>query len=248
MSSPSLTAPLPPVTFAEVWAQEFKPRIDAILAREAELRTDAMLDVGLTLCGEPVRQLTPDDMLQLDALGNPFISGSPDGTIQFIDCAAFVWQLHEHNTHTSSLLNLYRRGRTVQRLARYAAQFDTLHPIARDISAYVDRMLLGRDDSATDAPDAESSAMSLREDKTHFIAPLLVSVAAEIGHIDPLGGRLLAHTPLPRLLQYQRAVFDFKGEARTYTALDSYRVKCQQRVNEINWQRRTAAAPASSPS
>lgn len=223
---------LPPTrlyTVAEVWAAEFEPRHRAARQQREEQRTEAFLDVELTLAGEPVRQLTPHDMLLLDALGNPFIAGSPDGTVAFIDCAGFIWQLHPANTHTSSLANLWRRHRVLKRLARYSTA-----ELAPQIVAYVDRML----GAASDQSPPDGTGFAAHEPRTYFLAPLLMNVAADIGHVDPLSGRLLAHVPVLRLIQYGRAICDAKQPQTSAAdeALVVERVRCAQRTNELNWE------------
>lgn len=220
------------VTFDEIWQKEFAPLLAAKRRKLAEHRTEAMLDVALTLCGEEVRQMSPHDMLHLDALGNPFICGSENGEVHFIDCVGFLWQLHVENNHTAGTLNLWRRAKMVRRVAALP-----LGEVIDALLAYVDRMLLdsggGKDDRSRD-PSGDS-ALRIREDKTHFLAPLLVEIAGEIGHIDPMSGLLLAQTPLPRLKQYQLAALERKETAaKVYTEIDSLHNRCMERVNQLN--------------
>lgn len=223
-----------PITFEEIWEKDFAPHVASQRQRDNDARTEAMSDATLTLCGEPVRQMTPADMLQLDTLENPFIAGSADGALHFIDCAAVVWEVHRQNDHSPSLANLWRRGRVVSRLAGRSVP-----AMAEEITAYIDRMLLdpGKPKPTERLPDQPSAINE--EPKTHFLAPLIVNVATDIGHIDPMSGELLAHTPLPRLLQYQRAALQQKGEGKTYTEIDSLRNRCVDRMNQINWARRS---------
>ena len=224
----ALLSPTRLYTVDEVWAAEFAPRHEAARRRREEERTESFLDVELTLAGEPVRQLTASDMLLLDAMANPFISGSPDGTVSWLDCAGFIWQLHPRNTHTASVFNLWRRHRVLKRLARRRA--DELAPL---IVAYVDRML----GASSDQSPPDGTGISAHEPRTYFLAPLLMNVAADIGHVDPLSGRLLAHIPVLRLIQYGRAICDAKAPRQSDTdeALISERTRCAQRTNELNW-------------
>lgn len=225
------TASTPPAprryTFDEVWAAEFEPAYREHRRRAAEHRTEAFLDVALDLCGEEVRQMTPHDMLHLDALGNPFIAGAPDGTVHFLDCAGLIWQLHVDNTHTASLANLWRRSRVLRRLASI-----DIAVVVPAIIAYVDRMLL--DPAKAPAPaSADSTALS-PEPKTHFLAGLLVNLSSDLGHIDPMSGLLLAQTPLPRLLQYSAAIASERQSERIRDEADSLRNRCLARMNDLN--------------
>lgn len=239
--APTLTAA---ELYEEVWRAEFEPLIAEKRRRIEETITEGMLDVALTLCGENVRQMTPHDMLHLDAMGNVFIAGSPDGVVHFIDCAGLIWQLHTANNHTNSIANLYRRDRLIRRLSRLE-----LNPMVTEIMAYVDRMLM--QSAPTRSPEAHGetkSVLAQNDPKTHFLAPLIVEVAAEIGHIDPMSGLLLAHTPLPRLKQYQRAAIESKGEGKVYTETDGLRNRCIERTAQIIAERAAAAAaPVSCP-
>lgn len=210
--------------FHEVWHREFLPEIAARRRRENELRTEAFLEVPLTLCGEQVRQMTPADMLHLDALENPFISGAADGLVDVLDCASFLWQLSVHNNQTSSLANLWRRRKCVQRVGARE-----LLPMAREIQAFVDRMLMHEPVHGQEPARASPLA---GEPKTYFLAPLLVTLSAHFGHVDPMSGQLLSFTPLPRLMQYLRAVQEENG-TKTYTEFESARNRCMDRVNQI---------------
>jgi hypothetical protein len=210
--------------FEAVWRDEFEPVVREKRRVLGERRTEAFLDVTLTLCGEEVRQMSTLDMLQLDALGNPFIAGSPDGSLYEIDVAGFIWELSAQNDHTSSLRNLWRRARLVRRLESLP-----LSAKVKEVSAFVDRMML---DPAKPKPDDTKSTALKDEPKTHFLAPLITEVASHLGHIDPMSGELLAHIPLPRLLQYRDCYRDSQGE-KTYDDINSLRNRCIERTAQI---------------
>jgi hypothetical protein len=216
------------VTFESVWSAEFAPQVAAARRVRSEQLTEAFLDVPLTVAGEELRQMTPADLLHLDALGNPFVAGSPDQTLHFLDVAGFLWQLHTTNDHTATLGNLWRRTRLLRRLAAR-----DLRPAAEAISAYVDRMLLDPSSPAP-APADRAAEIFAPDPRSHFLAPLLVAVASDIGHLDPMSGQLLAHTPLPRLLQYRREIQEKTDPQKTYTETDSLRNRCMDRVNQLN--------------
>lgn len=212
--------------FDAVWRDEFEPAVRAKRQALSERRTEAFLEVTLTLCGEEVRQMSTLDMLQLDALGNPFIAGSPDGSLEFIDAAGFLWQLAAENNHTASLRNLWRRARFCRRLSARP-----LGAMVHEISAFVDRMMLDPAKPKPKSDETQSTALK-DEPKTHFLAPLITEVASHLGHIDPMSGELLAHIPLPRLLQYRDCYRDSQGE-KTYDEINSLRNRCIERCSQI---------------
>lgn len=230
---------LRPVTFEELWARDYEPLLAGRRRRTDEHRTEAMIEAVLPLCGEPVRQITPHDLFTLDAIGNPFICGSEDGTVNFVDCAGLIWEIHERNTHTSGLFNLRRRAQAVQRLALIP-----IETLATAIESYLARMRLEDRDSLNANHPEPVEGHFKPEPKTHFLVPLLVEVTAELGPTDPVSGELMSHIPLPRLIQYQRAFHENKGTAKTYTEVDAMRVKCLQRVNEINHAARKSESSA----
>jgi hypothetical protein len=216
------------VTFEQVWAAEFAPQVAAARRVQTERRTEAFLDITLTVCGEELRQMTPADLLHLDALENPYVCGAPLADITPLDSAAFLWQLAALNDHTPSFANLWRRSRFLRRIA--ATPADTQ---LTAILAYTGRIFADFPGSSESSPSPESSAFA-PESKTYFLAPLLVEVASDIGHLDPMSGQLLAHTPLPRLAQYQRTLRERTSPEKDYTELDSLRNRCMDRVNQLN--------------
>jgi hypothetical protein len=98
-------------------------------------------------------------------------------------------------------------------------------------AAFLSRGSASADSSA---PSEAATNAFAPESKTYFLAPLLVEVASDIGHLDPMSGQLLAHTPLPRLLQYRREIQEKTDPQKTYTETDSLRNRCMDRVNQLN--------------
>jgi len=219
------------VTFDTVWAAEFAPAVSATRRVQAERRTEAFLDITLTVCGEELRQMTPADLLHLDALDNPYVCGAPLADITALDSAAFLWQLAALNDHTPSFANLWRRARFLRRLATTPA--DAQLTAILDYTGRIFADFPGSSESSTSSESSASSAFA-PESKTYFLAPLLVEVASDIGHLDPMSGLLLAHTPLPRLAQYQRTLRERTSTEKDYTELDSLRNRCMDRVNQLN--------------
>lgn len=210
--------------FEAVWHEEFLPMVRERRRVRQEQQTEAFLEVTLAICGEDVRQMTPNDLLILDALDNPFVCGGSTG---FIDALAVVWQLSPQNNHTSSFANLWRRARLRHRLE--LVPFPELHAA---VIAYIARMFASTPDDFYRQQDSRSEAALAPELKTHFLSPLLVNLCARMGPTDPLSGELLAHTPLPRLLQYQATGAEAEGE-RQYNETDKLRSQCLERTAQI---------------
>ncbi len=220
--------------FQHLWNTEVVPQFNGRAEMEAQRRVDAFAEATLTVCGEELRMMTPRDLFVLDALENPLVSGGlPDER----HCAAFIWQLHADNDGTDGFLNRFRRGRVMQRIL---LRPDVAMTVA-EIEEYVDRMLLDSGPSDLIAkPKEEEAKQDRKPANTHFISPLLMNVAADIGHIDPMSGKLLGDTPLPRLLQYARDIQKMKnkGGADENQLVDALRMKLMERVNEIILARR----------
>ncbi len=210
--------------FEAVWHEEFLPVIREKRRTRQEHQTEAFLDTPLTVCGEEVRQMTPDDLLTLDALGNPFVCG---GHTSFTDAQAVLWELSPLNDHTASWSNLWRRARQRHRLEEIP--ITELHD---GIVQYVARMFASSVEDFYKPTDSDSEAALAPELKTHFLAPLLGGLCAKIGHIDPKSGNLLGDTPLPRLLQYQATHAEAEGE-KQYNETDSLRNRCLERTAQI---------------
>jgi len=90
MVSLTAGASLHMVTFQEIWDSQFAGVAEEITRRETENKTEAFLEVCPLLCGERVRQMTPNDLVMLDALANPFICGSKDGTVSELDAIDLI--------------------------------------------------------------------------------------------------------------------------------------------------------------
>jgi hypothetical protein len=217
-----------------VWAQEFAPKVAQARRVQAERHTEAFLDVTLTVCGEELRQMTPADLLHLDALDNPYVCGAPLADITALDSAAFLWQLAALNDHTAGFSNLWRRTRFLRRLSAHSADAQLTAILDYTRRIFADFPGSSESPESSDSSDSSVSSPFAPEPKTYFLAPLLVEVASDIGHLDPMSGQLLAHTPLPRLAQYQRTLRERTSTEKDYTETDSLRNRCMDRVNQLN--------------
>lgn len=210
--------------FDAVWREEFLPVIADKRRVRTEQQTEAFLDTTLTLCGVEVRQMTPSDLLLLDALDNPFVCGGETG---FVDALAVIWQLAAENDHTSSWANLWRRARVRHRLE--VMPYPDIHGA---VVAFVARMFLASPDEFYRSEVAHGGDAFAPELKTHFLSPLLVGLCSTMGPTDPMSGELLADTPLPRLFQYQATNAQSAGE-KQYNETDSLRSRCLERTAQI---------------
>lgn len=211
--------------FEHLWGTKYVPALNEEIAAEAARRSDAFFDdVCFTCCGEELRVMTPTDLHWLDGIDNCFVAGGAEPTED--DVAVFLWSLHAHNQPKRVLRTAFRRGRFKARLTQWLA-FNGLDEGVLEIFRYLDRVFI-------DLPDGQGKKNEERKPPTvHCIAPLLVNVAAFIGPTDPMNGRYLGLTPIPRLIQYQHA-----GEQRTatkqgYTVVDSWKTRCMAEVNEV---------------
>lgn len=217
--------------FDHLWATKYAPEIAAVARREGERRTDAFADgVTYTVCGEEIRLMTPRDLLLLDGFENAFVCArTPDER----DIVQFLWDLNATNDGTRSWANRWRKGRCAGRLSCR----DDFDADVSEIYGYLSRLWL--DEPAGEAADMDGQSRARRPATTYCLAPLLVNVAGTLGATDPMSGLLLADTPIPRLLQYQRAAMERKTGEEEAGSFDSFRSRCMEEVNQITAERRT---------
>ena len=208
----------PEALMEHLWATKYLPQIQQEIADEQSKRSDAFYDAAtLTVLGEELRLMTPKDLVFLDGMGSPFIIGGSEPTV--VDVIRFIWTLHADNDGTLGIRNAYRRGKVFSRVTR-----NYTDRAAVEVFEYIDRIFI-------DLPDgADNKGGEARPPTNHCIAPLLVKVAANIGPVDPMNGKTLGDTPIPRLIQYRRAAEMNKGE-KQYGVVDSRRVQCLDEVN-----------------
>jgi hypothetical protein len=227
--------------FQHIWNTEIVPNYNERAKQATERRVDAFAETTITVCGEELRMMTPQDLFILDACENPLVAG---GLPVEEDCARFIWQLHRDNDGTTGIFNRFRRGRIFQRIMSRADVAETV----AEIEEYVDRMLLDNGDDLEPKKTAEEAEKEKSEKKppnTHFISPLLMNVAADIGHCDPMTGQLLGNTPIPRLLQYARDIRKLRGDdnAKGDKLISLLEQKCMNKVNETIAARNASAKP-----
>jgi hypothetical protein len=171
----------------ELWATKYAQRHAEEIAAEDARREQAFLDLPLLVCGEPLRAMTPMDLLMLNGAESPLVC---PGELRAEDIALFVWVLHMDNDGR----NTFRTRRRKAKLMRRLAGRDYAEAVAscRD---YIEEIF-------QDAPRGTTTEEK-RPFGTCFLAPLVVNIALETGWSQ----HEILTTPLPRLFQYQKAIF-----------------------------------------
>lgn len=171
----------------ELWASKYAHLHAEERAREDARREQAFLDIPAMVAGEPLRMMTPRDLLLLNGAESPFVCS---GNIEPADVALFFWVLHEDNYGALSWANERRRAKVLRRISKRG--FIALVSAAR---AYVDEVF-------QDAPQGATTTDERRPLGTCFLAPLVVNIALETGWSQ----NEILNTPLPRLFQYAKAI------------------------------------------
>jgi hypothetical protein len=171
----------------ELWATKFAKRHAEERAREEARREQAFLDVPSICCGEPLRMMTPRDLLWLNGAESPFVCPTE---MDAGHVAMFYWVMHEENDFSDSWRNNRRKRAMLKRIA--PRSFDELVAAGRE---YVDEVF-------QDAPQSGAAREERRPLGTCFLAPLVVNIALETGWTQ---GEII-NTPLPRLFQYMKAI------------------------------------------
>lgn len=192
-----------------LWRRYQAAREAALLA-EASNRSDAFFDdASAVVGGVHLRILRPDDLLVLDRLGNPFVTGGTLADITPAQVNQFLWCLALANV--PGLLNGVRlRGFLHAR--RHADH-------ARDLAEILDYIEAVFQDSPGPGRkvqrDTAGETATTRPLGAHFLASILVPLSVEVGPCDPLDGRPWQATPLPRIFQYLKVAAARQDSAYT---------------------------------
>lgn len=181
--------------YAQEWVEE--------RAREDLARSDAFFeDLPHLVCGEPLRSPTPQDVLILDRLKNPFICGGPIAEITPDHLKQFLWALHHENT--PGFFTEYRFRRFLKRIDLWLGQSAIRDPQSAisEAFAFVDRVMQDAPTRKTQAEEIAEADGFRRPLGAHFLALILVPLAVEVGPVDPLDGRPWQFVPLSRIFQY----------------------------------------------
>jgi hypothetical protein len=180
-----------------IWNELVAPKLQDALDREQERRADAFAPKAFfTVCGEEIRMMTPRDLVILDGFESPFIVGGAEPTED--DVIFFVWAMHRHNDDGNGIRTAWRRGRARGRVLFFLEQRGLAEAIL-EVFSYIERIFI---DLPSKDPNTKEQQ---RPPAVHVVANLLVDVAAIGGPRDPMDGKFLGDTPIPRLIQYRRA-------------------------------------------
>lgn len=210
----------------KIWQEKFAARFAAERTAEDERRKIAFLDVTHVVCGEEVRCMTARDILILDGLQNPFVSG---GSIAPAQIPQFLWLLSVDNDPRRPVRSAFKKGRMIGR----ARQLDYSKAI-EEIGDFVDMMFL---DSPTGGKPERDGGEG-RGLQTCFLAPLLVRLACEMGALDPASGLPFIESPLPRLFQYLKTLRakaegkEFADSSPSDRLLDDWLIECNAQMGE----------------
>lgn len=209
-----------PITVEELWSAKYAAHLAAAEAGENERRAEDFLDLPRTVCGLPLRAMTPRDWLTLGYINNPFVIG---GEIRSVHIPQFLCALHAEPP-VGWLAN--------RRFFRHVAAL----PFAQsesEIFGYVARIF-------ADGPRGSGDGKPIG---THFVAALIVRIAAGIPSLSP---QEIMDTPLPQLFQFQKVLAT--DEARRRGAkfrdigpLERLMGECLEECNRINAEEALAA-------
>jgi hypothetical protein len=171
----------------ELWATKYARLWSEERAKEDARREQAFLDLPIEVCGEPLRAMTPRDLLLLNGCESPFVCPAEPTAP---DVALFLWALHIENDRADTWRTRRARKQMLLRIA--PRNFEACVAACND---YVAEMFL-------DAPQGSVDRSERRPLGTCFIAPLVINIALETGwsQSDIVG------TSLPRLFQYSKAI------------------------------------------
>lgn len=204
-----------------LWAAKYAPGLEAQVREEQELRSDPFAEgATYSVFGEELRMMTPRDLVHLDGYDIPFVTG---GEADQAHAVFFLWTLSAEN-RGGSIMNAWRRGRFNARVGLKLAT-EGFNQCDMEIGLYMRRVLF-------DLPEPDKTIDHSQEPPPpiNCIAGLLVDVAGLVGPNDPFSGKLLADTPIPRLVQYRRTAQPAK---KITGRLERARVYCQEEANVV---------------
>ena len=222
----------PEALYNHVWNTHYVPLIQEEIADEASRRADAFApNATFTVCDEELRVMTPQDLVFLDGMGSPFVAGGREAMFEDVDF--FLWSLHRDNKKARPIRTAFLRGKFKARLSRFVAE-NSVDDAILQVFAYLDRVFI-------DLPPADTKA-ERKPPTVHCVAPLLVDVASILGPFDPMDGAKLGETPIPRLIQYQRAKSNSSGKQQ-FGQFDTRRSQCLEHTNRLMAEFGTLSQP-----
>lgn len=179
-----------------LWKEQFAERYAKAKRQEDIWRELAFCDTDRLVCGEPVRPLTPQDIVLLQQLGSPFVY--PTLEVEPAHILQFLWLLHTAN-RGSIFRRYYRRNRFIRRMARRKFGPEPYEKMLQECRQFLREMYL-------DAPASRKGDQETKPLGVNWVASLMVAVGRVLGPTDPLTGQSLGEAPLPRLLQYHKVI------------------------------------------
>lgn len=156
------------------------PGLREAIKRENDIRDASFLDLTTSICGVEIRQMTPRDLLILDGIGNPLMSGQLPSPAQL---AEFLWLLSPRYA-VGAPVRRFLFGRSIRRLSYMAA--------VKACWRYIE-------DTFQDSPASSgASAMPYAGWCAHMIVGLSSNPVEAEG--------LILNTPLKRLFQYMKCI------------------------------------------
>lgn len=182
----------------KLWQERYAQRYAQLKYQEDTWRELAFIDEPREICGEPVRTLTPHDVILLQGIASPLFY--TDQPLRPAHVLQFIWALHLDN-RGNPLRRLYKRARFIQRHKYCNVDSEAFKTRLLAVDAYLREMYV-------DAPPgkAKDNAETRRPLGVCWIASLLTAIGDVFGSTDPLTGRPLGQTPLPRLFQYLKSI------------------------------------------
>jgi hypothetical protein len=156
------------------------PGLREAIKRENDIRDASFLDLTANICGVQIRQMTPRDLLILDGIGNPLMSGGLPSPAQLAD---FLWKLSPR----------YQEGNSVRRFlfGRSIRRLDYIEAV-RACFKYVDETF----------QDSPASSGYSSTPYVGWCAHLICSLSS-----NPVEAEMwILNTPLKRLFQYLKVI------------------------------------------
>lgn len=169
--------------------------------REAKAREAACVGVSREVAGVPLRQMTLEDYLLLDAINSPFICG---GYIMRMDCLkflAFLWEGYQRPS--DSIVGRWMAKRRNAKVLRMIGE-RKIEEIITAINAYTDEMFLDSPASSK-APGAQYPSVA------SFGASIIDSLGSYYGWTP----QEIRSQPLPLIFQLMRLRYISMGGQRS---------------------------------
>jgi hypothetical protein len=211
--------------YHQLWAEKYVPRYAAEQQEEQSRRNEDFVDVPRLVAGQMLRPITAWDLFILDGAGSPMVtSAAPYAKPS--ELAFFLW--YQRADPKPRFWPSLMRDRFIYRLKlRYAKNGTYTDQFLADLGAclnFVDATFA--DNRGGTQLDENGNPVKRQPPSVCFLASILVTLASEIGPVDPLNGEPLAQIPLGRLWQYQRVLERKHGAKPMLNDSDAMKSEC----------------------